>query len=64
MVVPEEDAQLALLHGGRELAQAVVGQLRGRAVEELLGHDAWRGRGGGKKNVREEFRQEGPELPD
>lgn len=41
VVVPEEDAQLALLHGRRELTQAVVRQLSGRVVEELLGHDAW-----------------------
>lgn len=41
VVVPEEDAELALLHGGRELTQAVVRQLSGRVVQELLGHDAW-----------------------
>lgn len=41
VVVPEEDAELALLHGGRELTEAVVRQLSGRVVQELLGHDAW-----------------------
>lgn len=41
VVVPEEDAELALLHGGRELTQAVVRQLSGRVVQELLSHDAW-----------------------
>lgn len=54
VVVPEEDAELALLHGGRELTQAVVRQLSGRVVQELLGHDAWRETGkcetGGKKS--------------
>lgn len=45
VVVPEEDAELALLHGGRELTQAVVRQLSGRVVQELLGHDAWHERG-------------------
>lgn len=45
VVVPEEDAELAFLHGGRELTQAVVGQLSGRVVQELLGHDAWHQKG-------------------
>lgn len=42
MVVPEEDAELALLHGGRELAEAVVRQLSGRVVQKLFSHNAWR----------------------
>lgn len=42
VVVPEEDAELALLHGGRQLTEAVVRQLSGRVAQELLGHDAWR----------------------
>ena len=45
VVVPEEDAELALLHGGRELAQAMVGQLGGCAVQELLRDEAWGHRG-------------------
>lgn len=40
VVVPEEHTQFPLLHSGCELTQAVVGQLRGRAVKELLRHEA------------------------
>lgn len=41
VVVSEEHAEFPLLDGGRELTQAVIGQLRGRAVKELLRHEAW-----------------------
>lgn len=41
VVIPEKDAELSLLHGRRELTQAVVRQLSGRVVQELLCHDAW-----------------------
>lgn len=40
VVVSEEHAQFPLLHGGRELTQAVVSQLRGSVVKELLRHKA------------------------
>lgn len=40
MIVPEEDAELALLDAGRQLAQAMVCQLRGSVVQELLRHKA------------------------
>ena len=42
VVVPEEDRQLALLDGGAELTEAVVRQLGGRGLQELLRHQAWR----------------------
>lgn len=41
VVIPEKDAELSLLHGRRELTQAVVRQLSGRVVQELLCHYAW-----------------------
>lgn len=41
VVVAEEDAELALLDGSRELAQPVVGQLGGRGLQELLRHQPW-----------------------
>ena len=47
VVVPEEHAQLPLLHGGRQLTEAVVCELGGRAAQELLRHHAWGVRGGG-----------------
>lgn len=40
VVVPEEHTELSFLHGGRELTQAVVCQLGGRAVQKLLGYKA------------------------
>lgn len=45
VVIPEEDTELSLLHGGRELTQAVVRELSGRAVQKLLRHDACGGGG-------------------
>lgn len=42
VVIPEKDAELSLLHGGRELTQAVVRQLGGRAAQKLLRHDTYR----------------------
>lgn len=49
VVVAEEDAQLLLLHGGRQLAQPVVRELGGRGLQELLSNQPW---GGGGGNVR------------
>ena len=46
VVVPEEDTELPLLHGGRELTEAVVRELGRRAAQELLRHQAWGVRGG------------------
>lgn len=40
VVIPEKDTELSLLYGGCELTQAVVRQLSGCAVQELLCHDA------------------------
>lgn len=44
VVVPEEHTELSFLHGGRELTQAVVCQLGGRAVQKLLSYKACRQR--------------------
>ena len=41
VVVPEEHAQLPLLHGRRQLTQPVVRELGRRAAQELLRHHAW-----------------------
>lgn len=38
VVVPEEDAHFPLFGSGVELAQAVIGQLSGRRLQEVLGH--------------------------
>lgn len=39
VVIPKKDAEFSFLHSRGELTQAVVRQLSGRAVEELLRHD-------------------------
>lgn len=56
MVVPEEDAQLPFRDGGRELAQAVVGELGSRGLQELLCYQAWGWGvgGGGGSTVRDQ----------
>ena len=36
VIVPEEDGQLAVLHGGIQLTEAVICQLRSRLLQELL----------------------------
>lgn len=38
VIVPKEDAQFPFLYRGGKLAQAMVRQLCGGVVEELLGH--------------------------
>lgn len=50
VVVSEEDTELALLGGRRQLAQAVVGQLGRSGLQELLGDQACTGHkmGGGE----------------
>lgn len=53
VVIPEKDTELSLLHGGRELTQAVVRQLSGRAAQKLLRHDAYDERRGEEKKETE-----------
>lgn len=43
VVVAEEDAELALPDGPRELAQPMVGELGGCGLQELLCHQPWGG---------------------
>lgn len=40
VVVPEEDAELPLLHSRHHLTQPVIGQLRRRGLQELLCEEA------------------------
>lgn len=44
VVVPEKHRDLALLGRRVELTQAVVRQLGGRRLQELLGHQTWTNR--------------------
>lgn len=57
VVVPEEHTELSFLHGGRELTQAVVCQLGGRAVQKLLSYKACRQRERGRKREAEGERE-------